>query len=1007
MGSKNPLLLLALLVSLGLGVLFATLGRDSAAGGEDGALSAAAPPELDPDRPAADLLAPGPGPAGPAAEAVRTVVTPAAAKSGPAPAPAVAVGPRIRGRVLDRDGAGVAGARVLLAGPGFFPLDARPASFGERRFEAATDPEGRFSLDEGPPPGTLRVAVRAPGFAPYTRSGVPLPAGEEVLLEPFTVSRGAILSGVVVDPHGTGVAGAEILREAEGDGPWSFSGVRSPAATTGADGSFRIDELACGTWKLVVTSAEFPDRAFEGLAEAPGREYGGQVFRLLPGRTVSGLVTGVPEEERGKLQVRATRVRSESGFGFTRPEVRVADVDAAGAFVVRGLQPEAQVDLQARTRSEGSEDWWWGGGSARSEAVRAQAGAEGIELVYRPEAALVFQVRDARTRAPVTVFRVEAGVGWKRPLTDEDDRPRLRHPDGRVRVDGLRPAVGSERAELAIHATGYQDYEQGEIALAAGEELDLGTIFLEPVPVLAVTVRDAATRGPIEGARVELQEAPAPPEPGAQRVTVAMSTDWSADMDVDFPSGGVRRAETDAEGVARLNSLPGTLARLRVTAAGHALYQRDDLALPAEGDAAETVLLASGGEVVVSVVDPAGAPVPGVGVARRGPSVRAAGPVILGPGPRGREVTDTAGEVRFPHLETGSHSFRIRSPGGGIGGFLGENAVIEIAGLDPGAEEPGWASVEVVEGETARLTLVATPRATLAGRVREAGVPLAGATLRLSPRAAGESAARMAFLGIGGGPSARTDGDGRYEIENVEPGLYTLTVEHRLRHMPEELEARVKEGETRFDVELSVAILEGRVTDQEGEPLAGMRVTARRSQGDGNRVAIVRTMFVAGDGGDVFGASTGEALGDETRTDADGRYRLRGVVPDVELVVEAEGSDVETGRTEPLRVGPDQVRTGVDLQLAAAGRVRVAVASADGTPVQFAMVRAAWQGEAAEDPGPQHGFAQDGTAVLTGLRPGPWRVTVSPPGGEDSPRERAQAVLIVAREEARLAFTLD
>ena len=103
-------------------------------------------------------------------------------------------------------------------------------------------------------------------------------------------------------------------------------------------------------------------------------------------------------------------------------------------------------------------------------------------------------------------LEVEAGTGWAMPLRDEDGRPRTFFPDGLVRVGDLRPGSDDERIQLVVRATGYREFRRDDIALVAGQEIDLGPIHLEPVPVVRVTVLDAHTGAPVPGALVMLDE---------------------------------------------------------------------------------------------------------------------------------------------------------------------------------------------------------------------------------------------------------------------------------------------------------------------------------------------------------------------------------------------------------------------------------------------------------------------------------------------------------------------
>ena len=132
----------------------------------------------------------------------------------------------------------------------------------------------------------------------------------------------------------------------------------------------------------------------------------------------------------------------------------------------------------------------------------------------------------------------------------------------------------------------------------------------------------------------------------------------------------------------------------------------------------------------------------------------------------------------------------------------------------------------------------------------------------------------------------------------------------------------------------------------------------------------------------MLAAGVGARLGyaeTSTVTDSDGFYRLRGVAPDIELVVKASGDQIQPAQSEPLTVAPDQVKNNVDFSAEAGGAVAVEATLADGAPARFCMVRATYQGNA-EGVEPKFTFMESGSVKLTGLRPGPWTVALSMPG---------------------------
>lgn len=1002
MGNRLTLPLLLLAALLAGGAFFWMTGSDRRAGpgvrGDERTAAPAAPAEHAPDK----LVAPASVPAqqsAPKAPARVEVAEEAAPQAVPrAKADEVA----LSGRVVDRFGTPIADARVTVAVDTGFPMDLEV----ERDFpwlkrqRTRTDAEGRFRF-EGVEPGSMKVAVRSPGFAPHEQRGVLVPKADTEL-EPLVLARGAVLSGIVVDPEGRGVAGARLVRdEIENGAGMFFVGAREASAVTGADGRFRVDELACGAWRFLVQSEEHPDLVVEGVSEEPGVEQDGLRWQLAPGATIAGTVTGVPSDERGQLEVRALRGSGGEEF-LGLGAARVAKVEASGAFQLRGLEVGQRYSLQARrANAEGERGFWE---RSRSNSVEARAGDSGVVLAYQPEAALLFTVFDAKTRAPLEAFRVESGIDWPVPLNDEQGRPRKLFPGGVVRVGGLRPSSDQERVQLNVRATGYEDYERADIAVRAGQELDLGAIYLDPVPVVRVQVTDKKTRAPIAGATVRVQK-----QQGDEmnvRRTISIGEDEGVET-LDFGEG--RSATTDEQGWAEITSYEGETVEISARAKGYAPGKLEGVFLPRGERLEQALALSQGGEVLVHVLDAQGLPLAGARVEHRSESDSPQGGVfVIGGQGHGRgEVTDSAGQVLFENLAAGLHSFRLGEKGGGGPMFATMDTVV-LHGMDSGDEDEGWSQVQVGEGARGEVTLRAAPRGVLTGRVREAGKVLAGATVKLSKErpAGGRQMPMMPGMG-GGGPEAKSDGEGRYRIEDVKEDRYTLTVEHPTRRMPQEFALTLREGENTFDVDLALSIISGQVRDGNGKALAGVRVWPERRSSEGGPAMRFR-MVMIDDGGGGGVVDSGQ-FGERTVSDAEGRYTLRGVTSDTDLVIKAEGDTVQPGQSEVVRLAPNEVKEGVDLELEPAGSIRVEAKLADGAPARFQLVQAEYLGESEPPLEPKFGFLQQGYTELNGLKPGRWRVNVrnaqGGPQGEDAGQD--QEIEVKPMEKATATFEVE
>jgi hypothetical protein len=919
----------------------------------------------------------------------------------------------LSGRVLDARGRPVAAALVYAdgGGPEEFPLDlAGEEGFAWlQRVETKTDADGRFRVRPRAK-NQARIAVRAANFAPYDQNFAIAGASHD--LGDVVLEDGVVLAGRVVDSSGRPVAGAELFRVRDQTGGLVFLGARGAGAlvaTTDAHGRFRVDQLRAGPWSLRIETETFPDQLEHGETDRPGASALNLEFVLADGDEISGRIVDAPADALAKLWVRAfPRSANEdsgadvvaTGEFFGSP--RSARVAADGRFTLRGLKKGRGYRLVARD----SEREY--GGRTRSSAVQATAGDRDVVLAYKPETAIVCEVVDAVSGAPVEALEVSGGYGFLMPLEDLAGRPQRQFPGGRVRFAALSGrARAGEGAQFSVRAKGFHEFRRDDLALVEGQDLDLGVIRLERSPLVRVTVRDAHSRAPVAGAQVSLNEVEAQAEGGRVFRTLTFDIEGDGDEhDLDF--GGGAQARTDKAGVAQLNSKPGQSVVVRVRHTGHAPWESGAIALPADADHELNVELGLGGTVIATVVDARDQPVSGIDVEHEGPGESLQ---VLRLSGGGDDQSDARGIVEFEHLMPGVHRFRVGQTGNGTTIF-GNGAMMRMRGGLAGGEENarGWSEVTVTEGAHETVKLVAPERARLVGRVRETGRTLAGARVELEKQSADEEP-RLAFLG--GGQSDQTDGQGEYVHDRIDAGHYRVTVTHPSRLMPWEGEVEVNPGENRFDIELPLAILEGRVTGEGGKPLAGVRVRAERVRDDADGSPRVRQRFMAvmrteGDGEpDV--AFGGAGSGQSVTTDSDGKYKLRGVLPDVDLVVKAEAKDAQPGQSEKVRVASDQTKSNVDLQLERGGACEVSLVRRDGKPGGSCMVLATFEGDGGVEPRNEFSGAR-ANVKLGGLKPGRWRLHVDPLGafatGDERPAIPEQTVDVKAGETATARFEL-
>lgn len=936
----------------------------------------------------------------------------------------------------------------------------RAREVAEQRLVVTTDATGRFRLV---PPGdgrmvALRVAAR--GHTTLDRTAQ-RPTTEDVDLGLLAVKRGAIVSGRVVDKQGKALVGARVTRRGGGGGgPGGGPGIRGiggdgPELRFGADmpefdfdfpgmdlfermrdgddgltdeqGRFELAHVPPGDFSLRARHVDHPPARLDGLTVAVGGDLTGLVIVAEPGATISGRIVGAPSGLKG-LRVQASVRRQDRGqqqpefmamFGGAADMMgdlgipfgeKSADVDSEGRFVLRGLPVGQNYRLWGAQMGRG-----FAGNAICTDRVEAASGTAGVELRYDPGITVTFQVVDPRTGKGIERLWVRdqlRGAGGMEDMMNfmpRGGRARV-YPDGKVTLANLRPKP-KQSLSLGIDALGYAHLDKKDIALPQSGSLDLGPLRLQPTPLVHVTVRAADTGQPVAGATVRLEAERAgggnPFErlaQGGQGVDF-MAMGAEAMQRFGMGGGGPSSGRTDAEGYCALNATPGAKATVVVSSREYAPYTSTTLTLPTE-DLRHAVTLLVGGRVDVQVVDADGKPIEGIRVEHAAPA-----------GDRNGQQTDKTGVATFLRLAPGEHRFRLggRSGGGGPGG-MDIAAMAERFGMGgTGQTGGGWQSLVVEDGGQHALKLSKAATASLSGFVRENGTPLAGARIAFAEGQADanagddpqqmmqEAMARFGGGGGGRGRNARASDTGAYELKELPPGQHRLRITHKDRVMTTTVAVSLRPGENLFDIDLDAAIVRGVVRDPQGNPVEGATVSARVATAapaaGGNR-GNINAQF----GGLLDGAMGGDMeipgmSRSGVKTAADGSYELRGVQPGTALQLRATARGFAAASVDGIEVGRGQTRSGVDLKLSAAGKIKV---TAQGTS-PFSGVRATWAPLDGDATGvaPAVQMLRNGSGTLDGLRPGRWRVELMT--GMQSTQE-PRFVEVIAGETVTVAF---
>jgi Carboxypeptidase regulatory-like domain/PDZ domain len=244
-----------------------------------------------------------------------------------------AAGQTVRGVVLQL------GAAATIAGTVFAQSSGRPipgatialAATGTASLSgtATSDSAGSFSIG-GLSPGSYDATVHADGYTDQTRRGVTVATGQTFPLQVGLVGTGSV-GGLVTDSAQRPLAGA-VVRLAGGFGPGAF-GAASPQqeAVVGADGRYRLDNLAPGTVRLAASrdEASFGPAKSVDVVES---QIAALDFSLTDNGTLEGhvrLKSGAPPDP-GTV-VRAMQQGDMGGFR-DGAVIGSAPVDATGAY---------------------------------------------------------------------------------------------------------------------------------------------------------------------------------------------------------------------------------------------------------------------------------------------------------------------------------------------------------------------------------------------------------------------------------------------------------------------------------------------------------------------------------------------------------------------------------------------------------------------------------------------------------------------------------------------------
>ncbi len=537
-------------------------------------------------------------------------------------------GATVAGRVLDADGQPVIGAMVR------FEVQHTGVRYFTQGSMATTGGDGRYVL-EGVEPGSRLIVARNQEGARAAREIEVAPGINQLDLR---FAGGFEISGRVVDGAGAPLAGASVAALAEA-GDW-----RGAEARSGGDGSFTIEGVRDGQYRLRVTREGYATRLLEEPLQVAGAPLAGVEVVLTAGGSINGTLLGLEASQIPLVTVMATGGGSQWAIGQVSHDgtYRIPDL-AAGEWNVRAMTPQ--------------------GGQAHGQVTLAAGAAAAIlDLEFGSGLTLTGQV----------VLSGQAAAGLMVQLQGLDVASgfaaRTDH-EGRFRIEGLE--AGRHRLEVADFTGGVQHREEIEI------DGDRDLVVEISSGRVAGRVMDAEDLSPLAGAAVSLELID--PE-GAEGFAMRS---WLGNIG------------SNAEGRFIIASAAAGDYRLKVIKEGYAPAERTLTVAPG-GDLDVEVLLEPTSGLRLVVLGSSGSPVGEIHFA----VLDAAGSALAS----GRRQADDRGQVRLPSVPAGSFELLVSAPGAAVRRLRAEvpGSPIDVR-LDPSCQLE--VAVPALSGEATLATM--------------------------------------------------------------------------------------------------------------------------------------------------------------------------------------------------------------------------------------------------------------------------------------------------------------
>lgn len=549
---------------------------------------------------------------------------------------------RVLGRVVDREGRGVAGAQIRVRRGGLEDNEMFAAMRGTQG-GARSKADGTFTLDDVPA-GRTRLRASAPGFAPVESDRLEVVAGTELRDVVLTLGHGGTIQGRLLLPSHRDARDFDLVTS-------EVSARYTGSAVLATDGRFTASNLLPGRYNVQAIDRGAMQRAnatlMDNMREGGKLDLAGMMKSASRATVQARCVVRDGETTEVELDAREL---DTAGVELLL-DVRVGDEPLASGFAeVAGAQGSSRMTLIER--GAGTVD----GLTPGSYTVRVREGltfaplgdGEQVTVAERPQQQRVTlrlpagrlsgSVVHDRTGEPLA--RAFVRVHGARSASDKeaDFGFALSDERGRFSIGGL---TAGRYAVVADDGPAKQEGGAGgrieDIALRDGEHKDGLLLRARPAAGVSVVVREES------GA------------PAAHAMLLAIDEQGA-------PLGTRGLAFADAEGRAFLAGLPAGKVRIAARGRNHAPALSELREVAPGGETELSVQLRHGARVAVSAVDAQGKPLQVQSVAVRfasGPWL----PASLLAGAFGGEHVDLGelppGRVRFLVSAVGHAPFEV------------------------------------------------------------------------------------------------------------------------------------------------------------------------------------------------------------------------------------------------------------------------------------------------------------------------------------------------------------